>query len=134
MATTRYVALLGDFSNESVDLESIGKEFGWRVWPANDLPELKTVRHKGHIVAVIVHPRTLDLHWIIALQAVQDLLPDARILLCHGVRQIDSRSEMIRAGAFDVLLSPLKHTEVRHSLGFVWAAGGPAMLEAVGVG
>jgi DNA-binding response OmpR family regulator len=116
------VVLLGDFSNERLDLTAIGHEFGWSVTPASDLSGLREVGRSRTVTAVLLKAGALGMPWRDALRIVRAAAPRARTILCHKADQARYRTEMIDAGAFGVLLSPLAHSEVRQSLGFIWAS------------
>ena len=116
------VVLLGDFSNERLDLTSIGRDFRWTVSRASDLSELKEIGRSRTVLAVLVQAGTLNLSWPEAMRAIRAVAARARVIVCHKVGQTHSRTEMVDSGAFGVLLSPLAHSEVRQSLGFVWAS------------
>ena len=95
MANRGWVVLLGDFSNERLDVAPIG---------------------------VLVQSGSLGMAWPKVLRSVRTAVPRARIILCHKADQVDARTQMVDAGAFGVLLTPLAHSEVRQSLGFIWAS------------
>ena len=120
MANKGCVVLLGDFSNERLDLASIGQDFSWSVTHASDLTGLREICQSRTVLVVLVKAERGA--WPQALRAVRTAAPRARIIICHTVDQADSRAAMVDAGAFGVLLSPLAHSEVRQSLGFVWAS------------
>jgi len=117
-----YVVLFGDFSNERLDLTAIGHEFGWSVTPVADLSALREIGRSHTVTAVLLKPGALGVPWRDALRIVRAAVPRARIILCHKADQARYRTEMIDAGAFGVLLSPLVRSEVRQSLGFIWAS------------
>ncbi len=121
MPASEKIVLLGDFSDQRLDLAMIARDFGWSAVKASDLSELHELGQSETVVAVLIHARWLGLPWQEALQGVREALPHARAILCHHVDQANSRSEMVDAGAFEVLLSPLAYTEVRQAFGFVWA-------------
>jgi DNA-binding NtrC family response regulator len=116
------VVLLGDFSNERLDVGSIVRDFSWSVVHASNLSELKEIGRTRTVLAVLLQAAEPDLAWQGALRAIKAAAPRARIIVCHKVDQAHERAEMVDAGAFGVLLSPLAHSEVRQSLGFVWAS------------
>ena len=119
------VVLLGDFSNERLDLTSIGEDFSWSVARASDLSGLGEIARSCTVIAVLVQATgagALDLPWPDAMRAVRAVARRARIIVCHKVGQTQFRTEMVDSGAFGVLLSPLAQSEVRQSLGFVWAS------------
>ena len=122
MANRGCVVLLGDFSNERLDLASVGRDFGWSVDRASDLSELEEIGRSRTVIAVLVQAGTLHLTWHAIMRAIRAVAPRARIIVCHKVDQAHFRTEMVDSGAFGVLLSPLAHSEVRQSLGFVWAS------------
>jgi hypothetical protein len=122
MANRGCVVLLGDFSNERLDLAAVGRDFGWSVDRASDLSELEEIGRSRTVIAVLVQAGTLHLSWPAAMRAVRVVAPRARIIVCHKGDQAHLRAEMVDSGAFGVLLSPLAYSEVRQSLGFVWAS------------
>ena len=123
MANRGSVVLLGDFSNERVDVASIACNFGWSVSAASDLSGLREINRSSTVVAVLMQAcGGLNMHWPDAMRAVRAAAPRARIIVCHKVDQAHLRNRMIEAGAFGVLLLPLAYSEVRQSLGFVWAS------------
>jgi DNA-binding NarL/FixJ family response regulator len=122
MANTGCVVLLGDFSNERIDLASVVHDFGWSVSQAASLSELAEIGRSRTVMAVLVQTGVLKMPRPEGLRAIRRVAPRGRIIVCHNVSQSDSRSAMIAAGAFGVLLSPLAQSEVRQSLGFVWAS------------
>ena len=131
MANRGCIVLLGDFSNERPDLASIGRDFCWSVAQASDVTELKEICSSCTVMAVMVQAAGLEMQWPGALGIVRAAAPLAKIILCHKAEDSHARAEMIEAGAFAVLLSPLAHSEVRQSLGFVWAsARKPVLLPA----
>jgi DNA-binding NarL/FixJ family response regulator len=116
------VVLLGDFSNERLDLDFIGRDFCWSVDRTSDLSGLQEIGRSRTVLAVLIQAGTLDMSWPEAIRAIRAVAPRARIIVCHKVDQTQFRTEMVDSGAFGVLLSPLAHSEVRQSLGFVWAS------------
>src|SRR6185503_19368640 len=111
MANRGCVVLLGDFSNERLDLASISRDFSWSVAQASDLSALREICRSRTVLAVLVKAEAgADTLWQRALRAVRASAPRARIIICHNVDQADSRTAMVEAGAFGVLLSPLAHS------------------------
>jgi DNA-binding NtrC family response regulator len=122
VAESGKVVLLGDFSNERLNLATIGRDFGWSTVKASDLSELRELGQSETVVAVLIQAGWLGQPWSESLRAVRETLPHAKAILCHRVDQAHSRIEMVDAGAFGVLMSPLAYAEVRQALGFVWAS------------
>ena len=122
MANRGCVVLLGEFSNERLDLAAISRDFGWSVAQTPDLPGLREIGQSRTVISVLVQAGSMGMPWPKVLRAVRSAAPRARIIMCHKADQTHSRAEMVDAGAFGVLLSPLAHSEVRQSLGFVWAS------------
>jgi DNA-binding NarL/FixJ family response regulator len=116
------VVLLGDFSNERLDLTSIERDFCWSVDQAADLSGFEEIARSRTVIAVLIQAGALNMAWPEAMRAIRAVSSRARIIVCHKVDQAHFRTEMVDSGAFGVLLSPLAHSEVRQSLGFVWAS------------
>jgi DNA-binding NarL/FixJ family response regulator len=116
------VVLFGDFSSERLDVTAIGRDFGWSVAQASDELGLREISRSRTVVSVLIHVGSLGIHWREALRTILAAAPRARIIVCHKADQAGYKTEIIDAGAFGVLLSPLAHSEVRQSLGFVWAS------------
>lgn len=114
--------MLGDFSNERLDVSAIGRDFGWWVAQTPDLSGLREISRSNTVIAVLIHAEGLGLSWQEALRNSRAAAPTARLIMCHKVQQAHDRTEMADAGAFGVLLAPLARSEVRQSLGFVWAS------------
>jgi hypothetical protein len=119
MVSTKRVALLGDFSEERVNLAAVAKEFNWSVCQTTEMSELSLICRSCRVAAVLIHGRTLPLPWREALRVVQAMAPEARLILCHGAAEWYSFPEMLESGAFTVLMSPLAEAEVRQALGFL---------------
>jgi DNA-binding NarL/FixJ family response regulator len=122
MANAGCLVLLGDFSNERLDFDSVVHDFGWSVSRASSLSELVEIGRSRTVVAVLVQNGALNMPLPEGLRAIRAAAPRGRIIVCHNVGQAHSRTAMIEAGAFGVLLMPLAQSEVRQSLGFVWAS------------
>jgi len=117
------VVLLGDFSEERLDLTDVVRDFCWSVVQSADLSGLREIGREHTVIAVLAKVETGgDTPWSETMRAIRAAAPRARIIVCHKGVQANARTEMIDAGAFGVLLSPLAHSEVRQSLGFVWAS------------
>ena len=122
MANRGCVVLLGDFSNERLDLASVGRDFSWSVAQASDLSALREICRSRTVLAVLIEAGAVSVPWPNAIRAIRGIAPRARIIGCHKVGQSHSRTEMVKSGAFGVLLLPLARSEVRQTLGFVWAS------------
>jgi DNA-binding NarL/FixJ family response regulator len=122
MADTGCVVLLGDFSNERLDLNAIAHDFGWSIARTTDQSGLREISRSCTVIAVLIQTGALGKPWPEALRTVRAASTQTRIIMCHKADQARYRNEMIEAGAFGVLLSPLKYSEVRQLLGFVWAS------------
>jgi hypothetical protein len=116
------VVLFGDFSDERLDLAAIGQDFSWSVAQARDLVGFGEIGRTRTVIAVLVQAGSLRMPWPDVIRTIRAVAPRARIIVCHKVEQVHFRTEMVDSGAFGVLLSPLAQSEVRQSLGFVWAS------------
>lgn len=122
MSGIAYIALWGDFSEERLAVSELGEDFNWSARSVSGPEDLRRLSLEGGVVAVLVHPSRLNVSWREALRKVAEAAPQARVAICHGVKQASACDEMTDAGAFTTLLLPLVRTEVRHFLGFVWAS------------
>jgi len=125
MAQRGCVVLLGDFSSERLDLSSIERDFCWSVAQTANFEGLRQIAQTCRVTAVLIHAGTLSVSWREAMRTIRDAAPRARVIVCHRGEQADFRAEMVDSGAFGVLLSPLMQSEVRQSLGFIWASKPP---------
>ena len=135
MAQRACVVFIGDFSNERLDLRSIERDFCWSVAQVSDLEGLNRIAQACTVTAVLIHAGTLNMPWRETMRAIRAAAPRARVIVCHRGEQAHFRAEMVDSGAFGVLLSPLAQSEVRQSLGFIWAskrsAGRIRLVDAV---
>jgi DNA-binding NtrC family response regulator len=121
MAPASGIALLGDFSGERLDLRAVAADFGWAMHSVKGVSELRALAHRLRLDAVMIHAKTAGESWMDALALVRQIVPDAKLVLCHGIDELQAQPDMIMAGVFQALLLPLNESEVRRALGFVWA-------------
>jgi len=122
MSKAGCVALLGDFSDERLPLSSIGREFSWSASRVANIGELEALCRWTKVVAVLIHTRTLNMPWHLALSLARAVAPEARVVICHGAGEASQARQMTDEGAFHTLLLPLEMREVRQSLGFIASA------------
>jgi hypothetical protein len=60
--------------------------------------------------------------WFETIRRLKLELPEVRLVACHGFAESIDWPALSEAGAFHSLWLPLKESEVRRSLGFVWEA------------
>lgn len=122
------IVLPGSARFESAVLHSVAREFGWSVNLAADLFEGRNRR----IVAVLFSHDALGAQhgWIETTRILRKALPDTRLVACHGFRDHVDWPTLNEAGAFHSLWLPLKETEVRKTLGFLWEAENRALAAA----
>lgn len=131
MAQRGCVVLLGDFSHERLDLTSIERDSCWSVAYIPDLDGLRQMAQTCRVTAVLIQAGSMDLSWRQAMREIRAVAPRARVIVCHRGEQANYRTEMADSGAFGVLLSPLAQSEVRQSLGFIWASRVKAVNKVV---
>jgi len=102
-------------------LEKVAREFGWVVGTASDPQLLALAFPYRKPVAVLFHRDAMgsEYSWPEALRRAHALLPEVRIIACHGFAEYVNWPELRSAGAFHALPIPLRENEVRQSLGFV---------------
>jgi len=96
-------------------LRTVAAEFGWDVQIGN--------------VRDAVVPKALLLHreafgpgncWLEVVRVCRSKLPEVRLIVCHGLSETMDWPALSRAGAFHAVSLPLRESEFRQSLGFVW--------------
>jgi DNA-binding NtrC family response regulator len=115
------IAVLGDLTSGRAALEPLLAEFDWSAENTLTLDGLAEICSSQPVVAVLLDPEVLDLPWKQAIAAVQQVAPKALPILCHRVSDAIDWTEASAAGAFHLLGLPLDLSELRQSLGFVWA-------------
>jgi hypothetical protein len=105
-------------------LRSVAREFGWIADIAHDLPEAAEAQAYTKIVAAFLHRDGVgsQCSWPEAVRLFRFVLPNVRVIACHGLSEAIDWPALREAGTFHALHLPLKENEVRQSLGFVWQA------------
>ncbi len=121
MAARLIVSLLDDYRAEQAGIQEIAAEFGLEYRKATNLAEAaKLNRCKNIAVLMAVVPPGHD--WKHLLDEINaSNFNRTKVILCHGPELVDFTSQMIAAGAYYPLLTPLVRTETRRALGFAWA-------------
>lgn len=96
-------------------LQTVAREFGWAVTVAGDLSDAASAQ------AVLFYRDALGpgCSWLDAVRLLRLVLPETRLIACHGFAETIDWPELCDAGAFHVLGLPLRASEVRRSLGFI---------------
>ena len=115
------IVVIGNMTNGHPLLESVFLEFEWSTEATSTLDGLADIYSRSDVLAVLMDPAALDLPWRQALAAVQRTAPRALPILCHRFSDAVDWTEAANAGAFNLLGLPLNVSELRQSLGFVWA-------------
>jgi len=117
------VVLSGSTPIDRPILRSVAREFGWTVDIVHDLRDIDLPRARSSTAAVLFHRHALGHYsWSDAVRRIRRMLPEALLVVCHGVSQPVNWPELAAAGAFHALKLPLKECEVRQSFGFIWEA------------
>ena len=96
-------------------LRAVSAEFGWDV--------------QTDPLADGVAPKALLLQrdafgsgysWLDVVHVCRSKMPEVRLILCHGLSEKIDWPALSRAGAFHAVSLPLRESELRQSLGFVW--------------
>ncbi len=116
------VALLGNLSIDRKLFESVASEFDLSVDHAPTLGALREICGTREVAAVLFDARNLGQSWNEALESVLRTAPRALPVVYAGFAESIPWPELSEAGAFHVLRRPIKESEARHTLGFIWAA------------
>lgn len=103
-------------------LRSVASEFGWTVKIAHGPREITAVDVRKRASVVLFHRETFGsgYSWGETIHRLKQELPAARLIACHGFAESVDWPALSEAGAFHSLWLPMKESEVRRSLGFVW--------------
>lgn len=117
----RIAVMPGSTQFDLLLLRTVAAEFGFRVDVAGDLRE---IRGKRDLAAVLFHRDALGTQssWSDALLRLKAEMPGVRLVPCHGFSDSVDRASLSDSGAFHSLWLPLKESELRQCLGFVWEA------------
>jgi hypothetical protein len=103
-------------------LNAVADEFGWSIETVTDFREIPLLADRHRIVAVLFQREAFgpEASWNDALRELRCVLPDARLIPSHGFSDSLDRDLLAEAGAFHFLWLPLKESELRQCIGFVW--------------
>lgn len=118
------IAFLGRLPLPNDELRCAAQSFGWRVLRVEDQGELQSMNRMEEVVAVLFPAEPADLSWRRVLDQIREAAPQARPIVCHPIAGQASWTEFARAGVFHAINLPFKCSEIRQSLGFVWANPG----------
>ena len=116
------LVLLGNLAVERRQVDGLAVEFGWSVEAALNLDHLQQLSLDRNIVAVLLDVQDLCEAWMEVLESLQEVAPGALPIVCQRFSEQLPWPELAEAGAFHMLSLPICATELRQSLGFVWAA------------
>lgn len=116
------IVLLGKVSLDTAALSELVLEFGWTLDAAAGLDQLRDLAAGKNLVAILFDANGLGLPCQDALRSVRDIAPHALAIPCHRFSDIVNWPDWAEAGAFHAIALPWSPSEVRQSLGFVWAA------------
>jgi hypothetical protein len=126
VATTGHIALFGEFLHGRLNLNAGAREFSWSTRHAKIVSNLKAVGTRTPLLAVLIHPRSLDMSWSDALNLTRAAVPEIRVVICHEMDELDSQPEMIASGAFYTLLMPADSRELR----FLFSELGRSLMDS----
>ncbi len=120
-------------------LSAVAREFGWKVESVSDLSHAIDLSQTHGVAAIFFHRDAFgpQCSWTDALELLATALPGARLIPCHGFSEPVDWSQLSDAGAFHFLWLPLKESELRQCVGFVWQTqqrtlqSAPTLSEAV---
>lgn len=110
---------LGDFSDEKILWEEVGRHVDWTVRHEHNPDCLRELNGKSDIAGVFVECSGEGLNDVLRLKRIQSLVPEACVVACRPLDLMDA-TESDSIGAFHVIARPLDLSELRQSVGFVW--------------
>lgn len=127
LMTRGTVVLLGNLTARPVALSETAAEFGWAVETVRDEDELERAWQRNPVVAVLFDPQAVAENYLeasvrSAMNAVLRAAQGAFLITCQKFSDPIPWPELADLGAFHSLSLPVDPSELRRSLGFVWAA------------
>ncbi len=114
------IVLLGNIPLEPV--AGLAAKFGWPVEKTDCFAQLRRITSRYGAVAVLFEPEAFGLSWEMALDCVRDAAPGAMAVVCRRFSDVIDWPRLATRGAFHLISLPLEESELRQSLGFIWAA------------
>ncbi len=110
---------IGEYSNDSIDWDTIARHVKWAVVRATSMASLPDVARLQEVPAVLLE--CLSIPVASQIDEIRSVWPRARVILCCPLESID---DVCAAdyGAFHAVSSPLVANELRQSIGFAWAS------------
>lgn len=128
----RIIVMRGSGQFDFERLAAVADEFGFRTEIAADAGtsvgrtnvERKIAEPFSDIAAVFFHRDALGpgCSWFDALWTLRSDFPGARLVVCHGFADDTDWQRLSDAGAYYALWLPLRDSELRQCLGFIWEA------------
>ncbi len=112
-------------TSESVDnlIRHAAQSFGWDLVAIPSVEPAKVRNGKvSHATAVILYPPGLEVPLPQAIEAIQQEIPEAPILVCDSVTRRRDWTGSAGSGIFHFFPLPARIHDIERSLGFVWAA------------
>jgi hypothetical protein len=110
---------LGDFSEEKIRWDDVGRHVGWAVRQERTVDALRELNGHYNVAGVFVDCPNDGLCDVLRLKRIQAAAPDACLVVCRPL-QLMKTTESDAVGAFHAIGRPLDPQELRQSVGFVW--------------
>ena len=125
------IVMLGVGETYLPTVRGVAWEFGIRAEPVQDLNHALRLSQTSDIAAVFFHRQAFgpQCSWTNALHLLACGLPGTHLIPCHGFSESVDRDQLSDTGAFHFLWLPLKHSELRQCLGFIWQTLRQAALD-----
>ena len=99
--------------NDRLNLNAAAREFGWSTRQVTAASKVESVGVRTRLIAALVQPASLGMPWSDALDLIRTAAPDIRVVICHGMDELDSQPAMTDSGAFYTLLMPADPRELQ---------------------
>ncbi len=123
----KIIVMAGSGQFDLPRLHAVAADFGFEVETAPDLSDLPTTA-----AAVLFHRDAFGpvCSWFDAIGLLRARVPDARLIPCLGFSEAIDWDALTDDGAYHALWLPLRESELRQCLGFVWdSEQHPALVE-----
>ncbi|MEP6716405.1 MAG: hypothetical protein ABJC09_12610 [Terriglobia bacterium] len=113
------IAFTGDWIDIKL-LRSAARPHGWDATTATTLTALRSIK-TDRIAAILFDRQAVRDNWPNAASLLRTVHPGVPLIACLRFSEAGEWSGLRQAGVFHAVHSPLSHSEICQSLGFVWA-------------
>ena len=104
--------LVGEYETDRILMRELFREFGWRLFEANDRRHAMDCLNRNSVHVVITESDLPRWNWRRALTDLRRLNQPPQLIVTSRTADDDLWAEVLNIGGFDVLAQPLEREEV----------------------